>query len=559
MRDKSTLMKTLLISLLSLFSFYTFAQTFDGGGAHSIMLCKDSSVWTVGLNITGQLGGGTASIEFIPIETGLTDVISVQAGLFHTLALKSDGTVWSWGNNAEGQLGNSTTTESYVPIQVPGLSDIVKIVVGDHHNIAIESDSSAWIWGSNQSDQIDSTGIDKLFPISAGSNIVDIIAGGRYTARLFQDSIIEIQGVMTKLLILSDIVSLGSGVNHLFMIKSDSTILAWGDNNRGQLGDGTTVSQDSNIAVQVLGLSNVISIKGGQRHSIALKDDGTVWTWGWNGKGQLGNNTLIDELTPIQVPGLDSVIEISAGVLHCMARRADSTIWAWGQNAQGQLGNDTSLNTTIPVQMMLSCIPFQCPAPQVYSSDVSICSGDSTMIFGAYEQIDNTYYDSLSTSEGCDSVIQIQLMVDPLPIVSFTGLDSLYCLNSDIDTLIGLPEGGVFSGTGVVGGLFIPISGVGTFTITYTYVDSNGCEDSQSKETTLTICTSIDEIEFSDFKMYPNPCSGVVNIESKQDIEILNVLGQVIYNHKPGNIRVNLNQGVYFVKSGAIKKLVVKY
>lgn len=553
-------MKTLsIIIVMCYLSIPSYGQTIDGGNGYSIMLC-DSLVWTVGSNSIGQLGDNTTIDKLIPIEViGLTDIIAVQAGASHSLALKSDGTVWSWGNNTSGQLGNNTTNPSSIPIQIPGLSDIVKIVAGSSYNIAVDNDSIAWMWGTNYAGQINGVITDKLFPIQTHSNVIDITASEAHTIVLNNDSTILVWNNGITAMNLSDIFKVSGGDKHFFAFKSDNTIWAWGDNQYGQLGDNTTISQGSNTAVQVIGLTNVISIAGGQRHSIALKDDGTVWTWGWNGMGQLGNNTLIDELTPIQVPGLDSVIEISAGAHHSMAKRSDSTIWVWGNNGLGQLGNDTALNTTVPVQMMLDCTPFVCPAPQIYlGSDLSICSGDSVMIFGTYQQITNNYYDSLSTSQGCDSIIQITLTVDTLPVVSFTGLNSLYCINSTIDTLTGSPSGGVFTGT--TGDIFDP-SNIGTFTITYSYTDLNGCTDIYSQDVTVNTCTGIETIGFNDFKIYPNPSTGVINIQTTKEIhlQIVNTLGQIIYKGMDEQIDLSeYGKGIYFVRVGTtIKKLVL--
>ena len=557
-------LKTILTVAIIYYSHISgYTQTINGGNGHSIMLCEDSSVWVVGLNSIGQLGNGTTTNELTPIKVdGLTGIIIVQAGASHSLALKSDGTVWSWGNNASGQLGNNSTDSSLVPIQIPGLSNVVKIIAGASHNVAIESDSTAWIWGSNQNNQINGTSTDKLFPISTGANIVDIAVGNSYTSKLFKDSTVRIVSNGTKFMNVSGIIFLGSGYNHTFMIKSDNTIWAWGNNQYGQLGDGTTISQGSITAVQVTGLTNIISITGGQRHSIALKSDGTVWTWGWNGFGQLGNNTFIDELTPIQVPGLDSVIEISAGSHHSIAKRSDSTIWVWGNNGSGQLGNDTVTNTTVPVQMMLSCI-YQCPAPQIYSGgDLEICSGDSVQIFGTYQQTTNTYYDSLLTPNGCDSIIQISLTVNSLPTVSFTGLDSLYCTNSNTSTLTGLPSGGIFSGSGVAGGVFNPLStGLGTFTINYSYTGANGCIGSESQNVTVTNCTGIESLGIEDFKIYPNPSTGIINIHPKSLVCISNILGEIIFTGESMQIDLSeYGKGIYFVRVGAtIKKLVLTY
>lgn len=575
--------KILSIVIMCCLATSVHSQTINGGNDHSIMLC-DSLVWTVGSNTAGQLGDGTTVNKLTPVKVnGLTDIISVQAGSIHCTALQSDGTVWSWGDNTFGQLGTNSTTPSSIPVQVSGLSNIVKIVAGGFYNIALENDSTTWMWGDNSVGQINGANPDKLFPIPAGGiNVIDIDAGGRHTMILKANGSVWSQGandfgqlgfgniglssstlkqVGDTSNLLVNIIAIAAGDSHSLALKTDSTILAWGRNQYGQLGDSTTVNNI--VPVQVVGLTNVISIKGGQRHSIALKSDGTVWTWGWNGLGQLGDNTLIDKLTPIQVPGLDSVVEIAAGSHHCMAKRSDSTIWVWGNNISGQLGNDTAINTTVPVQMMLSCVPYQCPAPQVYSGgDLTICSEDSIMIFGTYQQVANNYYDSLLTSNGCDSIIEIGLILDSLPTVSFTGLNTSYCIDSTItiDTLIGTPSGGVFSGTGVVSGVFNPFAtGFGTFDITYSYTDSNGCTGIETQSVTISNCTSIEYLEYEDFKIYPNPSTGIVNIQTTQQIEISNILGYLIYKGMDKQIDLSeYGKGIYFVRVGAtIKKLII--
>lgn len=552
--------KIFLLALVLISRVQGYTQTINGGNSHSIILCEDSIVWTTGLNSIGQLGDGTTINKLTPIKVnGITDVVDVQAGETHSMVLLSDGSVWTWGNNDDGQLGNNSTDSSLIPIQVPGLSNIVKIATRSGHNIAIENSSTAWIWGDNQLNQINGTSTDELFPVSVGFNFIDIIVGANYTAELKQDSMVYVTASGLTLLGLTGISSIGAGYKHLFAFKNDGTIWAWGDNQYGQLGDGTTVSQSTSTTVQVTGLSNIISITGGQRHSIALKSDGTVWTWGWNGLGQLGDSTLIDQLTPIQVPGLSNVIEISAGAHHCMARRSDSSIWVWGNNISGQLGNDTVTNSMIPVQMMLSC-EYQCPVPQIYSGgDLTICIEDSIMVFGTYQQMANTYHDSLLTSNGCDSIIEITLTVNTPPVVSFTGLDTTYCNVNTIVSLTGIPSGGSFSGSGTGGSVFNPsVAGIGTHTITYTYNDGI-CTVIASQDVTVTNCTGIDDFALNGFKIYPNPSTGIINIETREPIEIRNTLGQIIYKGIGGQIDLSeYGEGIYFVRVGVvIKKLIL--
>lgn len=128
---------------------------------------------------------------------------------------------------------------------------------------------------------------------------------------------------------------------------------AWGLNSDGELGNGT-VTRYSGLStpVQATNLSNVVSIAGGDQHSIALKSDGTVWAWGNDGWGQLGNGRYARSLTPIQVPGLTNMTAVASGSLHNVAVKADGTVWAWGFNYYGQVGNGTSgSNVLSPVQV----------------------------------------------------------------------------------------------------------------------------------------------------------------------------------------------------------------
>lgn len=527
----------------------------SAGGSHSLMLCGDSLVWSVGYNGIGQLGDSTTITRITPVQvTGLTNIISVKSGLAHSIALKDDGTVWSWGDNTQGQLGNSTTISSIVPIQVPGLSNIIKIIAGGNHNIAITNDSLTWMWGDNGFKQINGAGADLLWPIKTTSisNVIDVSAGVNHTLILYKDSTIALYttGNTGWGYGITGVLQIGSGDKNFFAITSD-TIWGWGENSFGQLGDSTTIDRPTPVPVlmsSITGLNNIVSITGGNRHSMALRSDGTVWTWGWNGWGQLGDGTLIDKLVPVQVLGLDSVTSISTKWYYSLVFRNDSTVWGWGENGSGQLGDSTSTNTNIPVQMMLSCIPYQCTS-QTYLSNSTICEGDSILISGIYQQTASTYYDSLIGSNGCDSVLIITLAIDSLPTVIFTGLDTVYCITSSPDTLIGLPVGGVFSGAGMIGSVFAPFS-TGLFTITYSYTDGNGCTNTYSQDVTINNCVSIEDIGFDDFKIYPNPTTGVVNIGKRVFVEITNSIGEIIYRQSSDE-QIDISgysKGVYFIR-----------
>ncbi len=143
--------------------------------------------------------------------------------------------------------------------------------------------------------------------------------------------------------------AIAAGRLHTLVLKHDGTVWAWGWNASGQLGDGTTTN--NTIPVRVEGLTDVISIATGYSHSIALKRDGTVWAWGNNIFGQLGIGTpTFHHSTPVQVKGLTGVTAIAAGHLHTLALKSDGTVWAWGLNASGQLGDCTTTKRVVPVR-----------------------------------------------------------------------------------------------------------------------------------------------------------------------------------------------------------------
>ena len=298
------------------------AQTIAAGGWHSLVVCSDGTVKTFGENDTGQLGDGGNTDQSSPISPGLSDCIAVSGGgdqlEAHSMALKSDGTVWSWGSNLYGGLGNGGTTSNSTPAQVSSLSGITAISAGGWHSTALRNDGTVWTWGWNADGQLgDGSTTDRTVPFQVGG--------------------------------LSGVTSVKAGTYHVLALRNDGTVWAWGDNEYGQIGIGTTVT-DQTTPIQVSGLSGVIKIATGRFFSLALKSDGTVWTWGQNLYGQLGNGTTTDSPVPVQVSGLSNVIDVTCGAFECHIIKADETAWAWGRNTYGNLGDGTVANSSTPVQ-----------------------------------------------------------------------------------------------------------------------------------------------------------------------------------------------------------------
>ncbi len=158
------------------------------------------------------------------------------------------------------------------------------------------------------------------------------------------------------MIILTGAVAIGVGEKHSCAVKSDGSVWCWGHNNEGQLGDGTTTN--SLVPVSVSSLSGAVGVSGGVEHSCAATSGGAVWCWGGNDKGQLGDGTTIDSLVVVQVVGvggtgvLGSVVEIDSGLKHNCVRVSGGTVRCWGLNDKGQLGDNTTTDSSSPVQVV---------------------------------------------------------------------------------------------------------------------------------------------------------------------------------------------------------------
>ena len=265
---------------------------------------------------------------------GLGGIVAIAGGFQYTLALSVDATVLAWGANANGQLGDSTTTTRATPFPVIDplsssgfLSGVMAIAAGNAHSLALKPDGTVLAWGGNVLGQLgDSTTTQRR-------------------------TLVQVSGLGAG----SGVIAIAAGASHSLALKFDGTVLAWGSNVTGQLGDGTTTPRLTPLQVFGLGPdSGVVAIAAGGGHSLALKADGTVLAWGLNANGQLGDGTLTRRLTPVPVSGLgpgSGVEAIAAGITHSLALKSDGTVLAWGFNTTGQLGDGTTAQRTTPVQV----------------------------------------------------------------------------------------------------------------------------------------------------------------------------------------------------------------
>lgn len=301
---------------------------------------------------------------------GVCPTALVSASL-HSCALTIASGIWCWGRNESGQLGDGSTTERVVPTRVAGIASAVAVSAGGAHTCAILASHTLWCWGANDSGQLgDGTRGNRRIPTEAaslGSSVVEVSAGSGSTT---------------------------------CALKTDGTLWCWGRNKSGQIGDGTTVDRVMPVEVVALGKSVKRVAAHGLGHACALKTDNSLWCWGANYNGQLGDGTKVDRLVPVRVelgvpvtevatgyartcavasdgslrcwgegPHGDgtanpegpspievaalgkSVAEVSLGVGHACARKTDGSLWCWGLNIYGQIGDGTKMDQLLPTRV----------------------------------------------------------------------------------------------------------------------------------------------------------------------------------------------------------------
>jgi len=330
------------------------AYTFKGFG-------YNRELWNWGEQVSGNLGQNQASVKYSsPVQIPGTTWQSVGAVADTTqAAVKTDGTLWVWGYNGSGALGlNQAVPVRYSsPVQV-GSDTTWNTVVGCYHEafFATKTDSTCWVWGSNYSGQL-------------GQNQ----AGAQLTSA---SSPVQVPGTTW------DGTKIGNGEYSTLAVKTDGTLWAWGAQTHGELGQNQSPSgpwwaivyPHYSSPVQIPG-TNWSKAKMNQTHAIAIKTDGTLWAWGANTFGNMGQNQASPQVfaysSPVQIPGTtwSDIPPPGQNSFSDMAMKTDGTMWAWGANTSGEGGVNDVINRSSPVQV---------------GSDTTWSSFVSQMAYGAF-------------------------------------------------------------------------------------------------------------------------------------------------------------------------------
>jgi len=307
--------------------------TVAAGGYTGYAVLSNGHVWAWGDDLEGQIGDtGLWSSRTVPVEVqSLSGAIFVAAGGNSAYALRSDGTVWAWGDDSSGELVDDRFTPRQLPGPVRNLTAVSAIAAGVFAAYAIRRDRTAWAWGDNSFGQL-GTGSDQ-----------------------------GVSTVTNELARLNDVAAVAAGSADGYALLKDGTVWAWGDNSLGQLGGGKcsstaagrrTACLGSSIPQEVPDLTDVVAIAAGGDSGYALRGNGTVWAWGDDGFGELGNDVVrLDEDKPVRVNGLSHVVAIGAGSCSGYAILSDGTVWAWGRGDLGQLGDGNTAEHSLPVQV----------------------------------------------------------------------------------------------------------------------------------------------------------------------------------------------------------------
>ncbi len=298
----------------------------------SLGVTTAGTLFAWGFNTNGNLGLNNRVNVSSPVQVGaLTNWSQVSAGGNHgpvtltSAAVKTDGTLWAWGSNGNGEVGDSTVYTRSSPVQIGLLTNWASVSTGSQMSIAVTNLGSIYSWGSNAYGQL-------------GLNLAGSNPASNRSSPVQIGSLTNWQSVSV-------------GREFVLAVKTDNTLWAWGSNSSGRLGNGSGPNCSSPIQVGASTDWSKASNGWGSLHSVAVKTNGTLWSWGTNTYGVLGINNVAARSSPTQIGSLTTWLGPSAARDHSMATKSDGTLWAWGRNSSGEVGDNTIVARSSPVQV----------------------------------------------------------------------------------------------------------------------------------------------------------------------------------------------------------------
>ena len=397
----------------------------DEGTDHTVMLTKDGKAYSIGKNTYGQLGNGNhvASNDTpVAVKNSSNNVFEnikeIKAGDKTTVIVTDDGKVWTCGMNDNNELGidNAQILDRNLPEVNDNIENVILATIGDNHVTVVKDDGSVYAWGNGKLGQLGNRkNKNSSTPVMVGDYIIRtntnhvvlgvndelIVEGNVDYFNLFNDKVLDIsynskdnqvvelaepiQGdvsdgkigiklvgkkVGTTIVTANQVDSSNIGViqvevipenkeispevitngSHTISLRVDGKVYTWGDNTSGQLGNGTNVSSDDPVEVKFPTGTIITGIASGENHNVAVDKDGNVWTWGKNSNYQIGH-TGGDQNTPYKVTGLPKVIKVAAGNNNTMVITENNELYGWGLNANGDLGLGNNTNKVLPTKI----------------------------------------------------------------------------------------------------------------------------------------------------------------------------------------------------------------
>jgi alpha-tubulin suppressor-like RCC1 family protein len=397
-----------------------------------------------GAGDAGQLGDSARVSSLNPVAvTGLTNAIAVTAGGTHACAIDGTGRARCWGSNARGQLGNGTTTPANQPVFVDfehaflPISTLIAIAASSDHTCGIAIDSAVYCWGAG--DQLGDSADESLpAEIAFSSRAVAIAAGTAFTCALIADGTVDCigdnsagqlgnggapaqPGLLNLVPGLFNVVGVAAGADHACAVTAFGSVLCWGGNSRGQIGNNSTTAAPFPTTVQ--GITDAVSVSAGAFYTCAVRANGTASCWGANDAGELGVKDAGDHLTPTAVAAsvislptggttfiaLTGVVAIATGSSplsptheQTCALLATGVVRCWGDNARGEIGDGTTVNQPRPTAVNSFAANVD-PAAALHNEHVAIVTALVTCDIGDEAHIDVTVEQNGATGSAHDS------------------------------------------------------------------------------------------------------------------------------------------------------------